>query len=125
MDASVMTFVLVPLLLILTLAYLGVHVVGLIQFLKAGSDEKPSKLSVAGWIVSVATGFTGPFVILGNLVSLVMGIVVLAQVRGGSATSISRIPARTTVVASSLIMVLTVLTIVFALVLPGLAERGS
>ncbi len=98
-----------------TFAWIGVHVVGLIMFLRRDKDAPaPGRLAVAAWITSFATGFLGPFAILGNMVAFVMGAIAW---KGASQNPGDAIPAKTATVAGLVLSLTGCLVSVAALAL--------
>lgn len=106
----------------LTFVYLGIHVVGLVRFLKGVDVQpRPSKLAVTAWIVSFASGFAGPLVVLGNMVAFVMAVIVLSRIRRGEAPPSSKVPAQTALAASLTIIIMGAYAITMALLMPHFA----
>ena len=88
---------------ICALMYLATHVVGIVAYVRE-KDGSASGLSLAAWILSFASGCTGPGVILGNLVAVALGVLALR----GAPSNKTRIAARTGITAGTIIVLMAV-----------------
>jgi hypothetical protein len=88
---------------VFTLFYIVTHAAGLIRLIRMKDSEPGSKLAGAAWIVSFVGGFTGPCVILASIAAIIMGLISLH----GEVSEKTRLCAHTAILASSLIVAMT------------------
>jgi len=94
--------------------YLGIHIAGTIKLARSQDTEPISRLAIAAWAISFASGFMGPCVILFNVAAIVMGVMVLRA----DPTERSRLCARTAIAAGATITVMALLML--AIIIPSL-----
>lgn len=100
----------------LVMLWLGVHVAGLVLFLKRGRESPPpSKVSLWAWAVGFGSGFTGPLALLGNMAVMVLGVIELLRVRAGKSPPASRLPAAIAAITGAILTVMGVGLVVSAL----------
>ena len=114
-TGQILIFVTASLAILATLVWLGIHCAGVVIFLKKqGEARQVSGRSVVAWILAFVGGFFGPGVFLFSLVALVLGLLELKSVRGGTSTPASAFPAKMAVLTSALMIVMVVVVGVLA-----------